>query len=164
MSKKIVYRGDLLRPIPARKLPLLSPEAQNEAQEAFVSEQARRMSLLFDAHGISYGDWQGLCYSLAHAHVPGFSEAKDEVGRKVKWDAVTLAELVLAVEGINATDVRAAAAKLADLPPWKNMLKATQGAETLRARYYDAKAKGADKWVDILRKARKWDEIQNNGE
>ncbi|MET3433565.1 hypothetical protein ABIC71_003067 [Herbaspirillum seropedicae] len=165
MSKKIVYGGDLLRPIPRRELSPLASDAQiQEAADAFVNERERRMRLLFDAHGIPYGNWVALCFSLADAHVPGFSEAKDKVGRKVKWDQITLAELVLAVEDINPTDVRAATAILADLPPWKNMLKATQGAETLRARYYDAKAKGSDKWVDILREARKWDEIQNNGE
>lgn len=152
MANSFKYSGELNQPIPHPKLgPLASDEALANANNAIHKERYRRMALLFDAHGVAHGNWEALCFSMADAHVAGFSIAKDRRGPKTKWDAMKRAELYLAVEetGLGITE---ATEQLAKQEPWAKEVKRVRGGQTLYDEYFRADMRN----VELLRKSRAW--------
>ncbi len=133
------YSGDLSQPIPHQTIGLLAPETEkSELNNAITREKYRRMILLFDAHGVSYGDWENLCFALAESHVPGLKTAKGKSGRKQKWCDYDRAMLVIAVDKTGLENISKATEELSQMEPWKSMLVATNGAATLRDEFHRA--------------------------
>jgi len=149
MSEKFKYSGELNKPISLPNASLLETEEDiEEAVKNLVREQYRRMVKLFDAHNIPHGNWEALCFALAEAHVPGLRVTAKNAGRPSKWDWMTCAKLRLAVDEMGG-NVTEATEKLATMEPWKTMLIATRGAETLRDCYTRTKPRH----VETYRKA-----------
>ena len=142
------YKGDLASPIEPPKL--TNPDSEWEkadAAEEIADQQLKRMFLLFGAHGISPGDWRGLCYALAEAHVPGFQVAKGRAGRPRKWSDLDRARLVIEVQQteLGATE---ATRLLAQQEPWRSMLPKTKtAARTLHNEY----TRADPRWVEIIK-------------
>ncbi len=152
----IKYSGDLSQPIPCKALGLLASEtAKSELANAITREKYRRMLLLFDAHGVSHGDWKKLCFALAESHVPGLKIAKGRSGRKQKWTDYDRAMLVIAVDKIGPGNISKATEQLSQMEPWKSMLVATKGAATLRDEYHRADPR----MVAMARDAERYDAI-----
>ncbi len=152
----IKYSGDLSQPISYKAHGLLASEtAKSELDNAIIREKYRRMFLLFDAHGVSYGDWEKLCFALAESHVPGLKIAKGRSGRKQKWHDHDRAMLVIAVDKIGSGNISKATEQLSQMEPWKSMLVATNGAATLRDEYHRADRR----WVAVARDAERYNEI-----
>jgi len=153
------YKGDLIKPMAPPIVGLLaSDEDVLRIAKEQVKEEARRMRLLFEAHGIAEGDWVPLCYALARTHVAGFRMEKGRRGRPPKWGDLQRAELVLAVEGTGLENIKQATEILAQQEPWQSMLVATRGAETLRDEY----TRADPRWVNVLRDARAYDRAQQS--
>jgi hypothetical protein len=150
------YSGDLIKPIEPPVIGILMTDAQisEDVRAIVIEEHARRMDLLFDAHEIQRGNWMALCYAMAKAHIPGFRMAKARSGRAKKWGEYDRAMLVLAVEETGLKK-RAAAKLLAKQEPWKSLVKATRGFETLKDEYTRADAR----WVAIAKAARAFDAL-----
>ena len=156
MPEKFKYSGELNAPIPKPQIDLLASDAERaEVAKQLTTESYRRMTLLFDVHGVEHGNWEALCFALARAHVAGFKIARSSSGPKTKWDDITRAELVLAVESTGINNVSDATKQLAAQEPWCSIAK-HGGAKTLRDEYYRAD----NKWVQILKKAKAWESLQ----
>ena len=140
------YSGELTKAIPVPTMGLL---LQDAILASLVSEQSRRMGLLFEAHGIAKGNWEVLCYALAKTHVPGLRLSATKPGKKTKWDVLLRAELVLAVEQTGIGSITKAIAHLATIEPWKSHVTYTRGADTLKDEYNRADKR----WVEVMRDA-----------
>ena len=144
------YKDDLASPIEPPVQGLLASEEDKAADRRMIGEErARKMDMLFGAHGIERGQWAQLCYALAFTHVPGFKLAKGRKGRPRKWSNYDRAALVVAVEE-TGLPIKEAAEQLARLAPWKSKVKATRGAATLR----DEFTRADKRWVAMLRELR----------
>lgn len=67
------YKGQLNEPVVRKRLGLLATDKQHEdAASQLVNELVQKMPMLAEAHGVAAGDWFGLAFELAQAHVPGF--------------------------------------------------------------------------------------------
>lgn len=132
------YEGELSTPIPLPPYRLWKSEAnRKEIVESIVELQHRKMSLLFDVHGIQRGNWQSLCFALAESHVPGLRVVrKKRTGPVTKWDFFTRAELFIAVERTGIQNITEATKILAELEPWRSLVIRVRGAETLRDEYF----------------------------
>lgn len=152
---KSKYLGDLTKHIPTPTYGLLATNEEiAEATKSIQHEKYRKMILLFDAHNVTHGDWESLCFALATTHVTGFKFAEKK-GVKTKWDMHLRAELVLAVEETGIKNISEATKNLAKIEPWKSLVT---GAERLREQYNRADAK----WVNILREVRMYRNIVDN--
>lgn len=148
------YSGDLARPIPAPAVGLLATEdVYAEAAQTIVAEQYRRLNKLFDLYGVSREDWRALCFVLAEAHVPGMKVAKAKAGRKTKWDWLTRAKLVLAVQATGIENVSEATRHLASVEPWCSLVPPLRRAATLRDEYNRADPRVVQMYRDALANA-----------
>jgi hypothetical protein len=131
-----IYKGDLAKPIKREPLgPSDTPEQRAAWNEANEAEEKRRMDLLFEAHGIKAGDWESLCWSLAH-DLRGFQlPSGKRPGRPKFWWDWPRAELRLDIEELQAAglSVTEATQHLANVEPYKFLLSHANGAERLRS-------------------------------
>lgn len=141
------YEGALNRRIAGKQFGLLAgePEFKSDAVRV-VDARFAKFPALFEAHKVPLGDWQGLAYELAVAHVPGFKVSKP-VGANTKWSELDKAELRIDADAAIAnTRHKTVAEALRHLQKnserWKPVLKGL-GAHVLREYYYDAKPR----WV-----------------
>jgi hypothetical protein len=150
------YKGDLLKPMEPPVIGLLMDDEDiAKIAQAEVKEKYRRMILLFDAHSVEHGNWEGLCFALAESHIPGFKMAKGRAGRAKKWQEYDRAQLVLAVEetGLNITE---ATKLLATKEPWKTLISHSRGAAALR----DEFTRADPRMVEVCRDAKKYGDLQ----
>ncbi|MNJ40733.1 hypothetical protein D3C77_356330 [compost metagenome] len=129
------YSGDLAKPMKLAPLaPLYTPKQCDARSKAHIDELERRMSLLFESHGVVAGDWKNLCWSLA-LDLPGFQLAGPECrGRKKHWDQHTRILLALSIEELQAQgfSITGACERLSVTEPWKSMVSHSNGAWRLR--------------------------------
>lgn len=143
------YEGDLNKPIPAPPYDAVkSASGRAEIAQILSDLQQWKLSLLFDAHGVSQGDWQSLCLALAEAHVPGMQITRGRRGRPKKWDFFMRAQLFVAVERTGVSNITEATKLLAGVEPWRSLVAHTRGAATLRDEY----ARTDKGWIEMWRK------------
>ena len=165
MAMKKWKHKELHEPVQVR-LPknYLIPASDSEhdiAVEAAQRETFRKVNLLFDEYEIADHNWMRLAFLLAKDFVPGVRMIAATSGRPKVWNALTLAELKIAIDeqisqhsGWQITD---AARIIAKNSPWKERVaKSKNPAELLRRNYYQAD----QRWVNVLKKGMAWEESQ----
>jgi hypothetical protein len=159
------YTGVLAKRRPYKALPgLLADDKEREAWiQCDVEDYMIRLRALYDAHGVEYGDESRLLRLMAETHVAGFQRAS-KPGRPEVWDAMTKAELRVAIEDYIAAgrkkgkrvSVPQACEAICKLEPWKSNLHLGRNpVQALRGQYNTAHPF----WVKIVRDAREYQKI-----
>ncbi len=137
------YTGKLSKPITRKLIGLIGEAAAHEAEfQRTTDEMCSKIPDLFDAHGVSVGNWVALVLAMAKEHVPGFKIVKP-AGRKTEWSVVDKAEFKVDVDTfINQSNgkkrfVPAAIAATKKLERWAEKTKDMKIAALLQ-HYYDA--------------------------
>lgn len=155
------YKGLLNKPVVRKHLGLLATDEQRaEAANRQFHELVAKLPLLAEAHGVAAGDWFGLAFELARAHVPGF-KVIDPAGRPTEWGDIDKAKLKVDVDELiaahNGMPVTEALRRVRKLDRWTEKTKDMK--ETALSKHYY----GADvRWVKMLMDAKAWDSIVGN--
>ena len=155
------YKGALNKPVVRKRLGLLATDEQvADAANTQFHELVAKLPLLAEAHGVAKGDWFGLAFELARAHVPGF-KVVDPAGRPTEWSDIDKAELRIDVDDLiavrNTRPVTEAIRIVCKLERWAEKTKGMK-ISALSKHYY-----GADvRWVRMLRDAKAWESIVGN--
>ncbi|MBP6119629.1 MAG: hypothetical protein WBP25_10150 [Giesbergeria sp.] len=154
------YKGQLNKPIVRKRMGLLATDEQlGEAASKSFNDMVQKLPLLADAHGVAEGDWFGLAFELARAHVPGF-KVVEPAGRPTEWSELDKAELrtdaddLIAARGV--TRVTDAIGRVCKLERWAEKTKGMK-VSALSKHYYDADAR----WVRVVRDARAWNQLSS---
>lgn len=88
------YTGILAEPLERQPVGLalaLMPDSRKETfAVARTDALMKRLDALFSWYGIQFGDFQSLAFSLATAHVPGFSLAEPKAERRKRGGTPTV--------------------------------------------------------------------------
>jgi hypothetical protein len=135
------YMGTLIRPI-VEKPPdggLLAGNAEFAKEAARIKvAQLEKLPALFEAHGVAFGDYQGLVLALAEMHVAGFKVVAPS-GAKVKWQPYDSALFRIAVDDMlsagEAKSLGHAMQKVSRRPEWQSIIKSKVTESALRKQY-----------------------------
>ena len=165
---KIDYTGVLNTPIDpeAIGLPwgaggpglLATDQEVSDAARRITDAQFEKLPALFAAHGVTLGNWSGLCLALAAEHVPGF-KLKNKGGRPSKWTAYQQAEFVCDVEELRATglSIPESIKLVVRREPWKAL---TEEASIDRLKdIFDDARKQHPMVVSMIAKSRAFDRL-----
>lgn len=136
---------------------ILVENVTNDDNNYEYNQQLNKLPALFLAHSVPIGDWQGLAFSLAKAHVTGF-KVVGQAGRKTRWEIYDKTLLKMTIDDeIKANPkltVASAITRVMKMEMWKDKTRDMK-VSALSKHYYAAD----DRWVAVMRMAIAYDLI-----